>query len=132
MKIFVNLFLFLSTFSSQVLQQAVATLREKCFIISREKDRPEPKNYADKYDIISIQDTGEEYIVLFRQRIGAKPAKFVKIVTFDESFAWIDKVNNISHHLTLMKSGNIEIIQDICLLHFGICTRLNTIPKIFF
>lgn len=48
--------------------------------------------HADKFDIISIQDTGLEYLVLFRKRIGAKPAKFVKLVTEDDSYAWIDKV----------------------------------------
>lgn len=48
--------------------------------------------YADKFDIISIQDTGLEYLVLFRKRVGAKPAKFVKLVTGDDSYAWIDKV----------------------------------------
>ncbi|CAK1589941.1 unnamed protein product [Parnassius mnemosyne] len=75
-----------------VLQLAVATLRDKCFIISREKDRPNPKDYADKYDIVTIQDTGSEHIVMFRKRIGAKPAKFIKIVAADQTFSWIDKV----------------------------------------
>lgn len=60
--------------------------------MSREKDRPDVKEYSDKYDIISIQDTGAEYLVLFRKRVGAKPAKFVKIVSSDDTFAWIDKV----------------------------------------
>ncbi|XP_050677552.1 fatty acid synthase-like [Leptidea sinapis] len=76
----------------EILQQAVSTLREKCFIISREKDRPNPKDYSDKFDIITIQDTGAEYLVLFRKRVGAKPAKFVKVVTHDPTFAWIDKL----------------------------------------
>ncbi|NP_001037478.1 p270 [Bombyx mori] len=75
-----------------VLRQAISTLRDKCFIISREKDRPDSKTYADKYDIITIQDTGSEYLVLFRKRVGARPAKFVRIVTADDTFAWIDKV----------------------------------------
>nr|UEN71129.1 fatty acid synthase 1 [Glyphodes pyloalis] len=75
-----------------VLQQGLATLRDKCFIISREKVRPDPKRYSDKYDVITIQDTGLEYIVMLRKRVGARPAKFIKIVTNDESFAWIDKV----------------------------------------
>ncbi|XP_048482207.1 fatty acid synthase [Plutella xylostella] len=76
----------------EVLTQALGTLRDKCFIISREKDRPNPKDHSDKLDIITIQDTGLEYVVLFRKRVGAKPAKFVKIVSSDDSFAWIDKV----------------------------------------
>ncbi|KAG6446749.1 hypothetical protein O3G_MSEX004583 [Manduca sexta] len=77
-----------------VLQQAVATLREKCFVISREKERPDAKLYAEKYDIITIQDTGVEYLVLLRKRVGARPAKFVKIDSSDYSFAWIDKVKD--------------------------------------
>ncbi|CAG9791214.1 unnamed protein product [Diatraea saccharalis] len=76
----------------EVLQQGITTLRDKCFIISREKDRPDPKRYSDKYDMVSIHDTGVEYIVLLRKRVGARPAKFVKIVTNDLSFSWIEKV----------------------------------------
>ncbi|CAH2052769.1 unnamed protein product, partial [Iphiclides podalirius] len=76
----------------EVLQQAVSTLKDKCFIMSREKVRPNPKNYADKFDIVTVQDTGAEFIVMFRKRIGAKPAKFIKVVTADQTFTWIDKV----------------------------------------
>ncbi|KAM3963796.1 fatty acid synthase-like [Aphomia sociella] len=75
-----------------VLSQAAGTLRDKCFIISREKDRPNPKEHSDKYDIITVQDIGTEYIVLLRKRVGARPAKFVKIETTDESFPWVEKV----------------------------------------
>ncbi|RVE49124.1 hypothetical protein evm_006245, partial [Chilo suppressalis] len=75
-----------------VLQQGIATLRDKCFIISREKDRPDPKRYSDKYDIVSVHNTGDEYIVLLRKRVGARPAKFVKVATTDSSYSWIDKV----------------------------------------
>ncbi|KOB74668.1 Uncharacterized protein OBRU01_08713, partial [Operophtera brumata] len=76
----------------EILTQAAATLRDKCFIISREKERPDPKIYSDKYDIICIHDTGVEYLVLFRKRVGARPAKFVKIVTSDQTYDWVDKV----------------------------------------
>nr|XP_049698956.1 fatty acid synthase [Helicoverpa armigera]XP_049698957.1 fatty acid synthase [Helicoverpa armigera] len=75
-----------------VLQSAIGTLRDKCFLISREKDRPNPKDYSDKYDIVTIHDTGVEYLVLFRKRIGARPAKFVRIPASDLEFTWIDKV----------------------------------------
>ncbi|KAI8441932.1 hypothetical protein MSG28_005604 [Choristoneura fumiferana] len=75
-----------------VLQQAVSTLREKCFVISREKERPNPKDYAEKYDIITIHDTGCEYIVMFRKRVGAKPAKFIRILASDDSYSWIETV----------------------------------------
>lgn len=30
--------------------------------------------------------------MLFRKRVGARPAKFVRIVTADDTFSWIDKV----------------------------------------
>ncbi|XP_026740412.1 fatty acid synthase-like [Trichoplusia ni] len=76
----------------EVLQQAVATLKDKAFIISRETERPDPKAYSGKFDIITIYDTGVEYMVLFRKRVGARPAKFVRIVAADLTFAWIDKV----------------------------------------
>ncbi|XP_045539247.1 fatty acid synthase-like [Papilio machaon] len=77
-----------------VLQQAVSTLRDKCFIISREKNRPNPKEYSDKYDIVTIHDTGLEFVVMFRKRIGAKPAKFIRIMAADQEFSWIDKVKD--------------------------------------
>ncbi|XP_047538483.1 fatty acid synthase [Vanessa atalanta] len=76
----------------EVLKNALATLREKGFIMSREKVPINRKDFSDKYDIITIQDTGFEYIVLFRKRVGAKPAKFVKIVSSDQTYEWIDKV----------------------------------------
>ncbi|XP_026313533.1 fatty acid synthase-like [Hyposmocoma kahamanoa] len=75
-----------------VLQQALGTLRDKCFIISREKERPNPKDFSGKLDIITIQDTGVEYITMFRKRVGAKPAKFIKVVAADQTYSWINKV----------------------------------------
>lgn len=69
-------------------------MRDKCFIISREKDRPNPKDYSDKYDLVTIHDTGLEYVVMFRKRIGAKPAKFIRIIAADQTFSWIDKVKD--------------------------------------
>lgn len=75
-----------------VLQQALSTLRDKCFVISREKERPSPKEQADKIDIITVQDTGVEYLVMFRKRVGAKPAKFIRILASDDTFSWVDKV----------------------------------------
>ncbi|CAH0713521.1 unnamed protein product, partial [Brenthis ino] len=76
----------------EVLKQGLLALRDKCFIISREIEPINTKDYSDKFDIVSIQDTGFEYIVLFRKRVGAKPAKFIKIVTADQTYAWVDKV----------------------------------------
>ncbi|XP_026498403.2 fatty acid synthase-like isoform X1 [Vanessa tameamea] len=76
----------------EVLKNALAALRDKGFIMSREKEPINPKDFADKYDIITVQDTGLEHVVLFRKRVPSKPAKFVKIVTADQTYAWIDKV----------------------------------------
>lgn len=76
----------------EVLKLSLSALRNKGFIISREKEQINPKDFSGKYDIISIQNTGTEYIVLFRSRVGSKPAKFVKVVTADDTYAWIDKV----------------------------------------
>ncbi|XP_045454011.1 fatty acid synthase [Melitaea cinxia] len=76
----------------EVLKLSISALRNKGFIISREKERINPKDFSNKYDIISIQNTGTEYIVLFRSRVGSKPAKFVEVVTADDTYAWIDKV----------------------------------------
>ncbi|XP_050353705.1 fatty acid synthase-like [Nymphalis io] len=76
----------------EVLKNASAALRPKGFIMSREKEAINPKDFSDKYDIITIHNTGFEYIVLFRKRFGAKPAKFIKIVSTDQTFAWIDKI----------------------------------------
>ncbi|XP_047538484.1 fatty acid synthase-like [Vanessa atalanta] len=76
----------------EVLKNALAALRDKGFIMSREKEPINPKDFADKFDIITIQDTGLEHVVLFRKRVPSKPAKFVKIVTADQTYAWINKV----------------------------------------
>lgn len=76
----------------EVLQQALSTLRDKCFVISREKERPSPKEHSDKIDIITIHDTGVEYLVMFRKRVGAKPAKFIRILASDDTFSWVDRV----------------------------------------
>lgn len=70
----------------------MGTLRDKCFIISREIERPDPKDFLDKLDIITIQDTGFEYVTMFRKRVGAKPAKFINVVAADQTYSWIDKV----------------------------------------
>ncbi|XP_052751981.1 fatty acid synthase-like isoform X2 [Galleria mellonella] len=77
-----------------VLTQAVATLRDKCFIISREQIRPDPNEYSDVYDIITIQDIGSEYIVLLRKCISPPSVEFIKIETADENFHWIEIVKN--------------------------------------
>lgn len=70
----------------------MGTLRDKCFIISREIERPDPKDFSDQLDIITIHDTGVEYITMFRKRVGAKPAKFIRVLSTDQTYAWIDKV----------------------------------------
>ncbi|CAH2093519.1 unnamed protein product [Euphydryas editha] len=76
----------------EVLKEALSSLRDKGFIISRELEPINIKDYSDKYDVIGIQNTGFEFIVLFRKRIGIKSTNFVKIITADDTYAWIDKV----------------------------------------
>ncbi|XP_050353261.1 fatty acid synthase-like [Nymphalis io] len=76
----------------EVLKDAFASLCDKGFIMSREKEPINPKDYSEKYDIITIQDTGLEYVVLFRKRERVKPAKFINIISSDETYDWIDKV----------------------------------------
>ncbi|KAF9794028.1 hypothetical protein SFRURICE_010511, partial [Spodoptera frugiperda] len=77
---------------SEILQQASSTLRDKAFIMSREKEYPNPKKFTDKYDIVTVYDTGFEYMVLLRNRVEVKPAKFIRILAADDSFSWVDKV----------------------------------------
>ncbi|XP_046963942.1 fatty acid synthase-like [Vanessa cardui] len=92
----------------EVLKNAFAAVRDKGFIMSREKEPINPKDFSDKYNIITIQDTGSEHIVLFRKRVPAKPAKFVKIVTADPTYAWIDKVKEelkVGQKLVLYSQG---------------------------
>ncbi|XP_045453923.1 fatty acid synthase-like [Melitaea cinxia] len=76
----------------QILKEALLSLRNEGFIVSREIRPINPKDYSNEYDIIGIQNTGSEYIVLLRKRIGSKPTNFIKIVTSDETYKWIDKV----------------------------------------
>ncbi|CAH2093497.1 unnamed protein product [Euphydryas editha] len=76
----------------EVLNEALLSLRDKGFIISRELEPINMKDYSDKYDIIGIQKTGFEFVVLFRKRTGIKSTNFVKIITTDDTYAWIDKV----------------------------------------
>ncbi|XP_046964445.1 fatty acid synthase-like [Vanessa cardui] len=92
----------------EVLKNAFAALHDKGFIMSREKEPINPKDFANKYDIITIQDTGSEHVVLFRKRVPPKPSKFVKIVTADQKYAWIDKVKEelkIGQKLVLYSQG---------------------------
>lgn len=60
--------------------------------MSREKDCLDPKKYSDKFDFITIQDTGFEYLVLFRKRTGIRRTKFVRIHASDQNFSWIEEI----------------------------------------
>ncbi|CAH1641071.1 unnamed protein product [Spodoptera littoralis] len=76
----------------KVLQQAFSTLRDKAFIISREKELPDLKKFTEKYDIVTVYNTGFEHLVLLRNRIGARPAKFIRISAVDDTFSWVEKI----------------------------------------
>ncbi|XP_047538487.1 fatty acid synthase-like isoform X2 [Vanessa atalanta] len=75
-----------------VLNSASKAVHDAGFIISREKNLINPKDFSDVYDIITMQYTGLEWIVLFRKRVDAKATKFIKVISSDQTFAWIDKV----------------------------------------
>ncbi|XP_046964245.1 fatty acid synthase-like [Vanessa cardui] len=75
-----------------VIKNASKAVNDKGFIISREKKPIDPKEFSDIYDIITMQNTGLEWIVLFRKRVGTKATKFNKVISSDQTFAWIDKV----------------------------------------
>ncbi|XP_046964411.1 fatty acid synthase-like [Vanessa cardui] len=76
----------------EVLKDGLASLRNGGFIMSREKKSINPKDFSEKYDIITIQNTGVEYMILFRKRVPTKSAKYINIVSADQTFAWVDKV----------------------------------------
>ncbi|XP_059048171.1 fatty acid synthase-like [Achroia grisella] len=76
-----------------VLKQAASTLRENCFIISREKDHPSGNELSDEYELITIQNIGAEYTVLLRKRIiGNQANEYIEIDATDINFSWIQKV----------------------------------------
>ncbi|XP_046963779.1 fatty acid synthase-like [Vanessa cardui] len=77
---------------TDVLKDALAALRDQGFIMSREKEPINQKDFSDKYHIITVQNTGFENIVLFRKRVRSKPTKFIKIMLTDDTYAWVDKV----------------------------------------
>ncbi|CAH1641072.1 unnamed protein product [Spodoptera littoralis] len=76
----------------RVFQQAVDTLCDKAFIMSREKEQPNLKKYSDKFDVVTFNDTGFEYLVLLRKRVGARPAKFVRVLAADNTFSWVNRI----------------------------------------
>ncbi|XP_059048229.1 fatty acid synthase-like [Achroia grisella] len=87
-----------------VLNQAAATLRDKCFIISREKSRPDPNQQSKAYDIITMQNIGSEYLILLRKRIITRLAEYVKIESADDDFSWVEIVKEklkLAHRIVL-------------------------------
>lgn len=87
-KIHVNLNLCL-----QVLAEAMKTLKEGCFVMSREKTPAKPLNYSESdYNIITTHNTGFENIVLIRKKTKSKQAKFFHLVSGDETFSWVEKL----------------------------------------
>ncbi|XP_046963777.1 fatty acid synthase-like [Vanessa cardui] len=96
----------------EVLKNAFMALRDKGFIMSRETKPIDPKDYSGKYDIITMYNTGFEYIVLFRKRFRAKLAKFVKIDSADQTYAWIDKIK-----------AALEVVQKVVVYSQNDCTN---------
>ncbi|XP_052751948.1 fatty acid synthase-like [Galleria mellonella] len=108
---------------NMILNEAAATLRDKCFIISREKDRPESNEQSDEYELITVQHVGTEYIVLLRKRV-MKVQKYecIQIEARDENFSWVEKVQEklrMGQRIILYSQG--EFING--LLGFVNCLR---------
>ncbi|XP_050353710.1 fatty acid synthase-like [Nymphalis io] len=75
-----------------ILENASKAVNDKGYIMSRERKQIIPKDFSNKFDIITVQRTGFEYMILFRKRVSAKAAKFIKVISSDQRFAWIDRV----------------------------------------
>uniref|UniRef100_A0A2H1WWR5 SFRICE_007688 n=1 Tax=Spodoptera frugiperda TaxID=7108 RepID=A0A2H1WWR5_SPOFR len=75
----------------KVFQQAIGTLCDNAFIMSREKEQPSIKKFSD-IDIVTGYNTGSEYLMLLRKRVGARPAKFVRVSAADDNFSWVEEI----------------------------------------
>lgn len=77
----------------QILSEAIATLKEGCFVISREKILPNQTDYLKSdYDLTTVHNTGFEHICLIRKKPKSRQAKFFHVVSGDETFSWVEKL----------------------------------------
>ncbi|KAI5631498.1 KR domain-containing protein [Phthorimaea operculella] len=73
-----------------VLKEALATLKNDCFVLSREKEFQFEQEHP--YDIITVYYTETEHFVLLRNKTKPKPTKYLKINNNDLMFSWIEDV----------------------------------------
>ncbi|KAJ2952057.1 hypothetical protein O0L34_g4320 [Tuta absoluta] len=73
-----------------VLKDALATLKNDCFVLSREKEFYFEQEHP--YDIITVYFTESEHFVLLRNKTKPKPTKYLKINNNDLLFSWIEDV----------------------------------------
>ncbi|XP_049869377.1 fatty acid synthase-like [Pectinophora gossypiella] len=88
-----------------VLQEAASTLKEKCFILSREKSPP-PHHIHKEYDIVTYYNSESECFVLLRKKLINRIKKYIKITTEDETFSWIKKVKEV------MREGHNVVLYN--------------------
>lgn len=88
------------------MQQKLTTLGDRSFIISREKGNISSQIATDKFNIISIQNTGFDFLILLKKKTENKPKNFIKLVSNDESFTWIEAVKKE------YKPGNKSVIYS--------------------
>ncbi|XP_049870464.1 fatty acid synthase-like [Pectinophora gossypiella] len=77
---------------SKVLSEGTSTLRNDCFVLSRETILPDIARLSLMYDYVTEHFTGSEYLILLRKKRNCKVAKYIEIVTKDHTYSWIDKV----------------------------------------
>lgn len=76
-----------------MLQEALGTLKNECFVLSRE-NKFQFEQESTTYDIITVFFTDSEYFVLLRNKIKPKPTVYYKIDTKDMTFSWVEDVKN--------------------------------------
>lgn len=78
-----------------MLQQAISTLKENGFIISRESIALNLDSFSKTLDIISSVNVGTEKLVLLRKKASSKPARFIKVNDSDDKFAWLENLKTV-------------------------------------
>ncbi|XP_049870281.1 fatty acid synthase-like [Pectinophora gossypiella] len=89
---------------SMVLEEGTSTLKNDCFVLSRETIRPDITRLSHMYDFVTEHFTGSEYLIMLRKKHNPKSAKYIEILTNDHTYSWIDKVKegiNDGHKIVL-------------------------------
>lgn len=107
MKIVYNLFKTTFIFIWQVIQEALGTLKENGFLISREDLKFNPDSAPNNLNIISSINVGEERLVLFKRKVSDRHANFVDIMGDDEKFMWLEKLKSL-----LRETDNLVLVAQ--------------------